>query len=89
MTKLFIRCIRFYQQYISKYLPSRCKYYPTCSNYAIDALETHSFNQAIALITKRLLRCHPFSHHHFFDPVPNKKYDMNKVHQIMIDNLNK
>ena len=54
--------IRLYQRLISPALPRRCKYEPTCSAYAAEALRTHGPFRGIVLATWRLLRCNPFSH---------------------------
>lgn len=52
--------------------PSPCRYIPTCSNYALDALETHGAVRGSYLTTRRLCRCHPWGGHGF-DPVPQRK----------------
>ncbi len=60
MKKLFIGLIRFYQKYISPRKGLRtCRYYPTCSCYAIEAIETHGALKGGFLATKRILRCNP------------------------------
>jgi len=61
--------IRFYQNAISPWLPRACRYYPTCSAYAIEAIERHGFFRGVLLAVKRILRCHPF-HAGGYDPVP-------------------
>ena len=73
MKFLMIKMIRFYQKYISvlKKHPT-CKYTPTCSQYAIEALETHGAFVGLFLGFFRLLRCNPFSRGGY-DPVPPKK----------------
>ena len=61
MFKAFlILCIRLYQLCISPFLPSRCRFYPTCSNYAIESFRRYSFIKALVLSLKRLMKCHPF-----------------------------
>jgi putative membrane protein insertion efficiency factor len=57
----FIYLIKAYQKTISVALGPKCKYYPSCSHYAVDALETHNL-AGFFLIVWRLLRCNPFSH---------------------------
>lgn len=70
MKKLCIKMIRFYQKYISPLKPyGTCKYYPTCSNYAIEAYQKYGFFKGTALTVWRLLRCNPFSKGGY-DPVP-------------------
>lgn len=57
----FIYLIRGYQSFISAYTLPRCKYYPTCSNYAITAFERHGLLKGMILTGWRLLRCNPYS----------------------------
>lgn len=64
--------IRFYQKYISPMSPPTCRFYPTCSQYAIEAVEEHGAIKGSYLATRRILKCHPF-HEGGFDPVPPKK----------------
>lgn len=61
--------IQGYRWLISPVLPSSCRFYPTCSEYALESLKKHSFLLSLWLIVKRLLRCHPFSKGGL-DPVP-------------------
>ena len=70
MKRLFLSLIRFYQKHISPCFPARCRYYPTCSAYAIEAIEKYGALKGFCLALKRFLRCHPFSKHDPFDPVP-------------------
>ena len=70
MKRLFLSLIRFYQKHISPCFPPRCRYYPTCSAYAIEAIEKYGAMKGGWLALKRFLRCHPFSKHDPFDPVP-------------------
>ncbi|MBR1731883.1 MAG: membrane protein insertion efficiency factor YidD [Ruminococcus sp.] len=72
MKKLLVRFIRFYQRNISANTSSKCKYFPTCSNYAIEALEIHGVFKGTLLAIWRVLRCNPFSRGGY-DPVPEKK----------------
>ena len=60
--------IRLYQRLISPALPRRCKYEPTCSAYAAEAIRTHGVWRGFVLAGWRLLRCNPFSHGGY-DPV--------------------
>lgn len=57
----FILLIKLYQKTLSLWLGPKCKYYPSCSHYAVDALETHNL-AGLPLIAWRLVRCNPFSH---------------------------
>ena len=70
MKKILIKIIRIYRKYISP-LKGRgtCIYYPTCSQYAIEALEKYGVVKGTYLAVRRILRCHPF-HKGGYDPVP-------------------
>ena len=65
-----IGLIRVYQMVISPLIPPSCRFTPTCSQYAIDAIELHGPLRGIYLAARRLLRCHPF-HRGGYDPVKN------------------
>ncbi len=69
MKKLLLIFIKFYQYFISPLTGQNCRYYPTCSAYALEALEKHGSLKGTTLAVKRVLRCHPF-HAGGFDPVP-------------------
>lgn len=77
MKKLFIGIIRFYQKHISPLKKPCCKYYPTCSQYGIEAIETHGAFKGSLLAVWRILRCNPFSRGGY-DPVPEKKQKLKK-----------
>lgn len=70
MKRLMLALIRFYQKRISPGLPPRCRYCPTCSQYALEAIERYGAWRGGWLALKRFLRCHPFSRRDFYDPVP-------------------
>ncbi|MCQ2476276.1 MAG: membrane protein insertion efficiency factor YidD [Clostridia bacterium] len=72
MKKLFLAPIRFYRKHISPHTPPVCRYYPTCSAYAIEAIEVHGVIIGTALTIRRLLRCNPLFPGGY-DPVPPKK----------------
>jgi uncharacterized protein len=57
----FIAPIRMYQRFISPGLPRRCKYHPSCSAYAVQAIESYGILRGSVLAAWRLLRCNPFS----------------------------
>jgi len=64
--------IRVYQRVISPALPRRCKYEPTCSRYAVQAVERYGILRGLVLAGWRLLRCNPWSHGGF-DPVETQR----------------
>ena len=70
MKKLFLTLIKFYQRAISPWLPARCRYSPTCSQYAVEAITKYGAAKGGWLALKRFLRCHPFTKRDYFDPVP-------------------
>ncbi len=72
MKKLLIKLLRFYKKHISAGLKTSCAFTPTCSEYAIEALEKRSFFVAVFLIIRRLLRCNPLAKGGL-DPVPDSK----------------
>ena len=70
MKKIFLSLIRFYQRCISPNFPSRCRYTPTCSAYAYEAVNKYGALKGGWLALRRLARCHPFSKRDYYDPVP-------------------
>jgi putative membrane protein insertion efficiency factor len=71
MRFLALAAIRFYQYFISPLLGNRCRFYPSCSHYALEAITLHGVAKGLYLTFKRLLKCHPF-HEGGLDPVPEK-----------------
>ena len=69
MTRLAILLIRAYQVSVGPWLPSGCRFQPSCSQYALDALERYGFTRGVWLTARRLGRCHPFTPAGY-DPVP-------------------
>lgn len=69
---LLVWSIRGYQTFISPALPRSCKYYPSCSQYAIDALRQYGVPRGLVLAGWRLLRCNPMSYGGY-DPVERQK----------------
>ena len=70
MKKLFLALIRFYQSSISPWFPARCRFIPTCSQYAYEAITKYGALKGGYLSLRRFLRCHPFYKGDRFDPVP-------------------
>ena len=69
MKGLFLALIRFYRRYLSPLHPPCCRFIPTCSQYALEALEKYGALKGSWLALRRFLRCHPF-HKGGYDPVP-------------------
>ncbi|MEX5286118.1 membrane protein insertion efficiency factor YidD [Selenomonas sputigena] len=69
MKCVFILLIRFYRNFLSPLKPPSCRYIPTCSEYALLAVERYGAWKGGWLAVKRILRCHPF-HAGGYDPVP-------------------
>jgi len=69
---LLILIIKIYKRFISPLLPSSCRFYPTCSSYALEAIERFGAFEGSILAIKRILRCHPFNPGGY-DPVPKKE----------------
>ncbi len=70
MKKVLIAFIRFYRSAISPYKHAKCRFTPTCSMYAIEAIEKYGALKGTYLFLKRIIKCHPFSKHSGYDPVP-------------------
>ena len=70
MKRLFLGLIRFYQRFISPAFPARCRFSPTCSAYAYEAINKYGAFKGGYLALRRLLRCHPFYKGDWYDPVP-------------------
>jgi len=70
MTRIAILLIRFYQRYISRYILTgkNCRFYPTCSEYSLQAYTKYGFIKGSFLSAKRILKCHPF-HEGGYDPL--------------------
>ena len=70
MKRCLLALIRFYQRHISPAFPPCCRFSPTCSQYAVEAIEKYGPWKGGWLALKRFLRCHPFYKGDYFDPVP-------------------
>ena len=70
MKKLLLFLIRFYRQQITPHTPAHCRFTPTCSEYAKQAIAIHGARKGTRLAIKRLCRCHPFYKGDLYDPVP-------------------
>ena len=70
MKKLLLMLIEVYQCRISPAFPGKCRFRPTCSQYAIEAIRKYGAFKGSWLALRRILRCHPFYKGDIFDPVP-------------------
>jgi len=73
MAKILLLLIRAYQKLVSPHFLPRCRYYPTCSAYAYEAVSVHGFFVGLFLAVTRIFRCHPWSKGGL-DPVPPKHF---------------
>lgn len=75
MKRAALILIRAYQLVISPLLPPACRFYPSCSEYAREAVEKWGILRGIGMSAKRVARCHPFGGHGF-DPVPENRFQV-------------
>ncbi len=83
---LFLGLIRLYQVVISPAIPSRCKYYPSCSQYALDAVREYGAVRGFILASWRVLRCNPLSYGGY-DPVSRQTLFRSHVHERLSDGV--
>lgn len=75
-TALLVGLVKFYKVAISPWTPSACRHVPTCSSYAVEALQKHGPLKGLWLSIKRVSKCHPWGTHGY-DPVPEVKQKFN------------
>ena len=80
MKALVLAPLRFYRRFISPGLAPRCKYHPTCSAYAVQAIERYGILRGLVLATWRVLRCNPFSHGGYDPPEAQKLFRARPTH---------
>jgi putative membrane protein insertion efficiency factor len=68
MTTIAVFLLKLYRLFVSPYVPTNCRFYPTCSSYMIEALQKKGFLKGVSLGLLRILKCNPF-HPGGFDPV--------------------
>ena len=76
LKKIFLFIIILYQRLVSPYLAQSCRFQPTCSEYAKEAIEKHGIIKGVTLASKRLTKCHPIKFlggSEGYDPVPKKE----------------
>jgi len=73
-SKLFIGLIKGYQKFVSPMMAPHCRFTPTCSQYALEAVQRFGVIKGLFMASKRILKCHPF-HEGGDDPVPNNQRD--------------
>lgn len=72
LTRALVELVRLYQRLLSPLFPRCCRYYPSCSEYAAQALLRHGLARGVLLATTRVLRCHPWTEGGM-DPVPERQ----------------
>ena len=72
LSRLLLLLIKFYRLILSPFLGNNCRFYPSCSEYAFEAIEKHGPFRGFYLAVKRIFKCHPF-HKGGYDPVPEKR----------------
>jgi putative membrane protein insertion efficiency factor len=72
LTRLLMAPVYFYKYVISPMTPASCRHFPSCSQYAVEAIKIHGPFKGIYLAARRILKCHPWGTHGY-DPVPPKK----------------
>lgn len=70
--RVLVAVIGLYRRFVSPLFPRHCRYEPTCSAYALDAIRTHGAARGTVMAVRRVARCHPF-HPGGVDPVPGKR----------------
>lgn len=78
LAKCGIFLVRFYQRAISPYLGDHCRFYPSCSQYTLEALERYGFFRGIILGIRRICRCGPW-HTGGYDPLPGSVVDVSSI----------
>jgi len=87
MKKIMIAAIRLYQKYLSPLKGTKCPYFPSCSGYGLEAIETHGAFRGGLLALWRILRCNPFSKGGY-DPVPEEFLRKKKYVKIQFHSKN-
>ena len=82
--RVFVLPLRFYRRWLSPLKPPMCRFSPTCSQYAIEAVELHGIVRGSFHALGRLLRCHPLCKGGF-DPVPGSEAHRNRAHACSAD----
>ena len=77
MRTLLIAIVQLYRWFVSPLLGQNCRFYPSCSSYAVEALERHGAVHGSWLATRRICRCHPWNPGGF-DPVPEPAHELSK-----------
>lgn len=73
MRRLMLQLIRFYRCCLSRLKPPCCRFYPTCSDYAGQAIARYGCWRGGGLALRRICRCHPFYHGPLYDPIPENE----------------
>ena len=81
MGRIIVALVRLYQKLISPLVGPRCRFHPTCSDYAVEAIRTHGAARGSWLALKRIGHCHPW-HEGGFDPVPPARSALGSREQV-------
>ncbi len=87
MKTTLVYLIKTYQKYISPVKGTKCPYFPSCSNYGLEAVEKHGSIKGMILTVWRIIRCNPFSKGGI-DPVPEKFIDIRKDIHVLVRRSN-
>lgn len=83
MSGIMVLLIKIYQKTLSPLFRGSCRHYPSCSQYGVEAFQTHGFFYGGYLTIVRVLKCNPFFEGGF-DPVPEKKQDTKDIHKLSV-----
>jgi len=85
MSRIFIAMIILYKKYISPLKPASCRFYPSCSEYSLEAIQKYGCLKGGFLSIRRILKCHPY-HPGGYDPVPDQSVKLFKAEKDIINN---
>jgi putative membrane protein insertion efficiency factor len=81
--RVVLACLSCYKAWVSPWFAGTCRYHPTCSRYAYEAIERFGVLRGSWLGLRRLLRCHPFTKSFGYDPVPEKWEEMRAISELL------
>lgn len=84
MSRILVAIIIFYKKFISPLKPASCRFYPSCSEYSLEAIQKYGCLKGAFLSIKRILKCHPY-HPGGYDPVPDQSVKLFKVEKDIVN----